>query len=302
MSTVFHRLVKPEYLLRPSQIIRRLNRTWARRIPQSAVVRLPWGLPLEVVPRETIGGGIWRLGVHELTASEVLWRLMDPGECAADIGANIGYFTSLMSRRAGATGSVLAFEPHPEMQRRLTGNIARWTATAAGRVEVFPCALSDFDGEADLYMPTSFERNTGTAFVPSSAPPADLVRIAVTARRMDSLVAPGDSPVVVKIDVEGHEARVFAGAGALLAAGHVRDLLFEEHRPYPAESHRLLQQRGYTLYRVNRGILGPRLESPDSVSSGIPWEAPCFLATLDSTRAEARLRKGGWMCLSSSST
>jgi hypothetical protein len=101
----------------------------------------------------------------------------------------------------------------------------------------------------------------------------------------------------MKVDVEGHEARVLAGAGELLSPRGVRDIVFEEHRPYPADSMMLLERRGYTLFRLARDVLRPRLRPPDAPAEPRSWEAPNYLATLDSRRARERLGRMGWMCL-----
>ena len=66
-------------------------------------------------PKETIGRAILRLGVYDLCVSESICRLLDPGESAIDVGANLGYMTSLMAAKAGKCGSVESFEPHPDL-------------------------------------------------------------------------------------------------------------------------------------------------------------------------------------------
>jgi FkbM family methyltransferase len=259
------------------------------------VVDLPWGLPFEVSPAETIGRGIWRLGVHELAVSEVLWRLVEPGEVVVDAGANTGYFSALMGWRVGRDGLVKAFEPHPAMRERLEGNIARWKqGVMVGRIEVYPVALSDAHDYAKLCMPDQFDENTGTAYLGG----AGAAGIEVETRRLEEYFPQGARPPsVVKVDVEGHEAGVLSGAGALLAAAGVRDVVFEEHRAYPAESARLLESRGYEVFRIDRGLWGPRLSDPRMTDTAAGWEAPNFLATLDPVRARGRLGKRGWACL-----
>ena len=128
-------LGKPEYVFRPSQIIRRLQREF-QIARESEEVVLPWGLPIRVFPNETIGSCIWRTGVHDLVASEALWRLLDPGETAVDIGANIGYMTGLMARRAGPRGRVIALEPHPDIFAELQRNVGEWGRSPALRPSI----------------------------------------------------------------------------------------------------------------------------------------------------------------------
>lgn len=295
MRTFLRRIAKPEYLARPGQILRRLARASTSRAPASAVVVLPWGLPLEVSPGETIGRGIWRMGVHELAVSEVLWRLVDRGEVVVDAGANTGYFSALMGCRVGRGGMVKAFEPHPAMRERLERNIARWKQSeAVGSIEVYPVALSDVHGQASLCMPEQFTENTGTAYLGG----AGASGILVETRRLEEYF-PRDErrPSVIKVDVEGHEARVLSGTGTLFDGAGVRDVVFEEHRAYPAESAQLLESRGYEVFRIDRGLWGPQLSDPRSTESAIAWEAPNYLATRDPVRARGRLDLRGWACL-----
>src|SRR4051812_45060416 len=92
-----HALNKPHYVFRPTQLGRRFAGVFRRRTSGPQVVRLPWGLDLNVLPDEAIGASIARTGVFELHVSETIWRLLDRGELAVDVGANIGYMTSLMA-------------------------------------------------------------------------------------------------------------------------------------------------------------------------------------------------------------
>lgn len=295
MHSFLRRVVKPEYLLRPAQLLRRLARGPGAVAPETALVDLPWGLPFEVSPAETIGRGLWRSGVHELAVSEVLWRLVDPGEVVVDVGANTGYFSALMGCRVGRDGLVMAFEPHPAMRERLQGNIVRWQpCVTVGKIEVYPVALSDVRGHAMLCLPARFEENTGTAYLGGDGAEG----IPVETCRLEEFFPEGMSlPSVVKVDVEGHEASVLSGAGMLLAGAGVRDVVFEEHRAYPAESARLLESRGYEVFRIERGLWGPRLSDPRSAHDETGWEAPNFLATRDPVRARGRLGMRGWACL-----
>ena len=105
---------RPEYAFRPRQVLTRLQRA-CTPVPDTAVVTLPWGDVVRVCPRETIGAEIWYCGVFDLPVAEALWRLLDAGETALDIGANLGQMTSVLRGKAGPAGCVLAFEPHPKL-------------------------------------------------------------------------------------------------------------------------------------------------------------------------------------------
>ena len=97
-------LKRPEYLFRPAQIIRRVKCELRPPSARYETVRLPWGLPIRVEPKEKLGALILRLGVYDLHACEYISRLIDRGDIAVDAGANIGHMTSLMAMRAGPAG------------------------------------------------------------------------------------------------------------------------------------------------------------------------------------------------------
>ena len=68
-----------------------------------------------VDPTRAIGRSIVTTGLFDLAVSELLARLIDPGDIVVDAGANVGYMTVLAATAAGRSGRVLAFEPHPEL-------------------------------------------------------------------------------------------------------------------------------------------------------------------------------------------
>jgi len=67
---------------------------------------------------------VYLYGTYRPVAADLLRRLLQPGDVAFDLGANVGLFTLPMARRVGPAGAVHAFEPHPGVRRRLIGNLA----------------------------------------------------------------------------------------------------------------------------------------------------------------------------------
>jgi FkbM family methyltransferase len=261
------------------------------------MVRLPWGLDIVADPGEDLGRIIIRNGVFDLTVSEALSRLLAPGETGVDVGANIGYMTSIMAARAGTKGRVIAFEPHPDVNRDLAANVARWrTAKGVGPIEVHAVALSDEHGSGTLFMRANFARNRGLASfeAPSGPTPDGWVTEEVTLKRLDEVVK---GPIsVMKIDVEGHELQVLRGATTLLEDKLVRDIIFEEHGRYPTPVTELLEDAGFTLFWLDRSFSGPRLRRPDDPPPA-GNEDPSFVASIDPERVQALLAPNGWRAL-----
>ena len=288
MPSLAQYLNKPEYLFRPSQVARRLGRM-LHPAERESVVRLPWGLPLRIRRDDDIGRALWTTGVYDLAVSEALWRLLDPGETAVDAGANIGYMTSLLALRAGPAGAVHAYEPHPAVFAELAANRGLWSGAIAG-VELREAGLSDRAGRGRLVEGPDFAGNRGTARVAD-----DEAGLDVTLTTLDREFPPGRRLALLKADVEGHEAALLAGAERLLAARAVRDVVYEEHAPGRGRATALLRAKGYHVFGVAKGLLGPLLGEPGG--RGSAWTPPSCLATLEPGRARARMAARGWECL-----
>src|SRR5438093_9108038 len=123
IGSKFLGLAKPEYICQPTRLLRRLV---ARKIGSEFMdIILPWELRIRVRPNEVLGRALRCLGVYDLAVTETAWRLLDTGETAVDIGANIGYMTAVMAGRLMQGGKILSFEPHPQTFQELIYNVAR---------------------------------------------------------------------------------------------------------------------------------------------------------------------------------
>lgn len=291
----WHRFDKPEYFFRPATLWQRLRRP--ARQGGLASVSLPFGLPLRADPQEVVGRAILTLGLYDLVLSETLWRLADPGETALDVGANIGYVTALLARRVGAAGRVHSFEPHPEVLACLRDNLGLWRGFAASlaAVEIHPVALGSQRAAAQLVEPEEFAGNFGTATLAAANLGAGRA-FTVQVERLDDELETAGPVGVMKLDVEGHEADVLAGAPLRLVAGSIRDIVFEELGNLPGEVACRLQAHGYTVFTLDRTFFGPRLLPPGR-RPRTHWLPTNLLATRDPARARARLASRGWRVL-----
>lgn len=286
-------VLKAEYTQRPAQIARRLWRSLAPA-PTLGRVRLPWGATIVVNPTETIGASLWRTGILDLPVSEVIWRLLDNYDVAIDVGANIGYMTCLMSFRTGRQGTVLAFEPHPEIFGLLETNVSMWSATGnASPTYLYRCAISAHDGESLLQIPQAFGANRGVATLSAVLPPSQGIKVDV--KRLANIEF--ESIHLLKIDVEGHELSVLLGAENLIWQRKVRDLVYEDHQGYPSEISDYLERFGYVVFAINRAPNGIELARSMRVDARTTWDAPSYLATNDPKRALDRCRQRGWFVL-----
>jgi FkbM family methyltransferase len=150
----------------------------------------------------------------------VFVSLLRPGMVVIDVGANIGMYAMLSARAVGPKGKVFAFEPVPEIYRRLTHNLA-----ISGIVNVVPncIALSDTAGTARFYL--GHNESTGSLFRAKTS-----ATIEVPTETLDGFLDRcGVSRVdAVKLDTEGAETRIVRGMSRLLSRPD-RPILFVEH-------------------------------------------------------------------------
>lgn len=289
---VLTRIARPQYLFNPRQVWRRLRR---RQLLAQDRVMLAWALPIRVQPTCLIATDIKNVGVFDMIVAEAICRLLDPGERAVDVGANIGQNTSIMALVAGPTGAVAAFEPHPGVWETLSANVERWRRYELATIQTFRQGLSSVSGTAYLNEPDGFDRNQGGATLVATAQPAQRHLVEVTT--LDRAVPPGVDVGLVKIDVEGHEEAVLLGAQRLLGERRVRDILFEALEDDPRAA-RHLEQAGYTVFRLRTRMLRPRLIPwPQHVPRGTDRLPRNYLATRMPERACQRFEPFGWRCL-----
>ncbi|MCS7033003.1 MAG: FkbM family methyltransferase [Phycisphaerae bacterium] len=287
-------ILKAEYVFRPSQILRRW-RTIRQQDRSAGLVpaRLPWGRVINVNSRDNIGSAVLTLGVYDLVVTETLWRLTDPDDLALDVGANVGCMTAALAERAG---EVECFEPHPILYRELVANLESLRAQGVRAVLRAHCtALGAAAGELPLVIPDDFARHRGESTLSSAAVGAESIPVQV--KTLDSLLPAGRKVGILKLDVEGFERQVLAGAQRLLESGRLRDCIFEEHRAYPTDVTDLLESCGFRVFRLARRLTRPELLNPDSKTPRSHWEATSFLATRDPQRAIRRMATFGWRCL-----
>ena len=277
---------KPWYVRRPRQLARRLGQMLAAPPVGLTAVTLPWGATVRVNPAETIGRAVWTTGVYDLAVCEVLFRLTPAGGAAIDAGANVGVLATLLAARAGPTGRVECFEPHPLLVERLRENVARYAPQAT----VHALALSDRAGFARLVTPPDFAANEGLGRL-ADGPTNEGVEVPTAT--LDALF-PTARFDVLKLDVEGHEAAVLRGAHGLLSRGAIRHVVFEDHAIATSAVAELLTAAGYTLWQLGWTLRGPAMAALTAPRLCRSYEAPSFLATLDPAGAAVLLAPRGW--------
>jgi len=155
-------------------------------------------------------------GLHEFEEMAYLLHVTTAEDLFVDVGANVGTYTILACAVKGARG--ISVEPVPATYGRLLENLS--VNGLSGRVEALNLGLADKVGELRF---TSGE-NTMNHVVTEEERASDTVRVRVVT--LDAMLN-GRCPAVLKIDVEGFEAAVLAGASATLSNPSLHSVIME---------------------------------------------------------------------------
>lgn len=173
-------------------------------------------------------------GQHEPTSTafferelEKLRRLTSP-VTVLEVGGNLGYYTLIEADALGADADILVCEPSPENVAILEENVAR--NGYEDRVGVSRLGLSDETGTAEFYLSShsnchSFEADSRFRDTTESI---EVDIKTVTDFLEDRDIAPA-AINVVRMDVEGHEAKIVEGMTDVLEAAGPTLLYVELH-------------------------------------------------------------------------
>jgi FkbM family methyltransferase len=195
------------------------------------------------------------VGGFELETRDFFRAFFREGDLFLDAGANVGLFTLGAANCVGKSGYVHAFEPCAHTFSRLVENVR---LNGLKNVSCHCLALSDKNGEADMFANTdgldaynSLGRNYGGNARHEKVRTLTIDAFVKEHRLIGKIAA-------MKIDVEGWETKVLAGATELLSRedGPVLCVEFTEEAAQGANSscaalYRMLERFGYNMFTVS---------------------------------------------------
>lgn len=200
-----------------------------RRCQEGVVLRQKHLGRFQMIVRadEEVGREIYYGGVHESAETAFLRSRVGPASTCCDIGANVGYYSLLFASLA-REGAVHSFEPVPLnfyvlCTNRLLNHFSNVTAN--------PCAVGDSNGSVGFVVSSdsAFSSIVNTGIKPVA------MEISVPIIRLDTYCEKNGIGAidVLKVDVEGAEAKVLAGATRIFAdAGRrPRTVMLELYEP-----------------------------------------------------------------------
>jgi len=199
---------------------RRLGR-WVTWQVWQRTVRRPWTVTMHgdvrVVchPHDMVASMALYHGLYDVEEMSFLLAWLRPGDTFVDVGANIAPYSLLATSLDGVRA--VAFEPDDRARGRAVAN-AELNAVQ-DRLALVPMAVGDHDGQAlftDDHLPTSHLVDAGNGDGSGAAREVPVVRLDSYDADVDGAPALGRVGLI-KVDVEGHELAVLAGAAGVLA-------------------------------------------------------------------------------------
>lgn len=163
------------------------------------------------------------LSSHERATILAVLSRASSGDCVWDVGANVGFYTRLLSAVVAESGRVFAFEPNASTFQELQEHVA-----GLGNVTAVCQGLSDEDGVASFAAPA--DHSSASRIMSDTAKAAgELAQIVIC--RGDTLMRQGgvQVPRFAKVDVEGHELQALRGMAGVLSDPGFRCVLVEVH-------------------------------------------------------------------------
>lgn len=190
-------------------------------------------------------------GDYEPEVQAALVRHLRRGATFFDVGANGGFLSLLGAKLVGPSGTVVAFEPHPETARDIAAQVR---INRVRNVRVVTAAVSDTRGTADLADDRSSDM-LGLAGVSIHGQPQRTISVRTTT--LDAAAEQHGVPDVVKVDVEGAELLVIQG-GTRMLRDHAPILLMELHSEALGRQYlELVASCGYTTNALDGSPVTP---------------------------------------------
>lgn len=119
-------------------------------LPKQVVAKTSDGRTLKVNFDNHFAHFVYFLGEYEPSITNIIRKIVKPGDVCFDIGGNIGWFTTLLQTIVGENGEVHSFEPVPPTFNVLEENVKSNINSEIVRLNNF--ALGEEEGEVNLHI------------------------------------------------------------------------------------------------------------------------------------------------------
>ncbi len=258
--------------------------------PQALYTRVKDGRNLIVDLTTGMQETVFFIGEYEKIISEITSKLIGEGDVCLDVGANFGWYTTLMSMRSEKGGAVHSFEPVPKSFAELERN--RELLPFAEKVHINNMALGDHEGTVLINLFDDLPSGHASLATRGESRISSFECRMIT---LDSYLKERNvgNVAFVKVDIEGAEMMFLRGASLLfeqelppvflmeMALGQTKDFSY-----VPDDLIKYIGEHAeYSFFKVDE--LGGKLVridgfDPDDIGANvfcIPANAPEFIHT-----------------------
>jgi FkbM family methyltransferase len=169
---------------------------------------------------------------YELPTRNLLERAIRPGDLFVDVGAHWGFFTLQAATHPARDVTVVGFEPDPVNAAILVRNVADNGLTEKVSVVCAACG-DDFEIAPLVANSTMMHSIRGVGLKsPFARGPSKWVPVVTLDRALIAFPRATSARIILKVDAEGFEPQVMAGAKSLLRSGHVAIIIWECGRAF----------------------------------------------------------------------
>lgn len=195
----------------------------ARRVaiecgPDEVLVRTEVGYVVCSKADQTLLALLLESGDLERGTRLLIERFLEPGNTFVDVGANIGLHALAAARTMHGVGQIIAFEPFEPTMRLLRKSM--FIGGFSTMLEAHQAAVSDHTGAQTLYLGKTSGHHSlyplGANYPHFSTPEANTEAVETPIVTLDSVIASSVRADLIKIDVEGAELEVIAGAHSVI--------------------------------------------------------------------------------------
>ncbi len=214
---------------------------WTFRAWHPFVVPFFGGTTIRLGPSSASYGIYLNDGFSDRDTANLFLEFLKPGMVAIDCDAHIGEYTVLFAVLVGPEGEVHAFEPDPRVFAILQDNITR---NSLRNVWAHDKALGEVEGKAKFCLAEDPTASSFPQFASQIGKDVEVVITTLDAYTEEQGLSRVDA---VKIDVEGAEGAVLAGARRVLTELWPGLIVIECHSENPIPLAKHLEIYGYKV-------------------------------------------------------
>lgn len=207
-----------------------------------------YGLMLYLASDQVIGRSLDCYGEFSEGETELFRQIVPPGACVVEVGANVGAHTVWFGKAVGPAGRVIAFEPQRVIYHLLCANIA---LNDLSNIYTHQAAAGRAAGTIFLPRLNYAQPNNYGGLGLGNWPEGDPVPMVT----LDSLNLPACD--LLKVDVEGMESEVIAGAEQTIQRWRPLLYLENDRRDKSADLIRQVFALDYRLYWHTPPLFNP---------------------------------------------